>query len=190
MKIIFYILLLSVNLGFSQNFNKKDINIGLITILLKLPILKKKSIINTSKSEKILGKSNITLDYYINKHNIFQVIPVFNKNESYLEKNKTIKETLKHEQVHFDILELFARKIRQQLIMAYEEMGDIEKDVFLDIYNTEINKYLEFDKLYDIQTSNSNFNIEQEKWNKKIKIELKKLDKYSLDNYKKYFANW
>jgi len=77
---------------------------------------------------------------------------------------------LSHEQLHFDISELFARKMRK-VMNATTFTKDVKAEVKA-IYR-KINKELaEFQQVYDIETNYSR-NIEQQIfWNKKIKNAL------------------
>ena len=85
---------------------------------------------------------------------------------------------LMHEQGHFNIAELFARRLRKTLAVYkfnYRSVGkDIDK-LFL------LNKYerLQMDNLYDKETKFSQNGKGQLLWNQKIRIELAKLKKYA-----------
>ena len=89
----------------------------------------------------------------------------FEKDKSWgLVKNDWI---LKHEQGHFDIAEIFARK----LFMAISEYPFNKKTFESDldkIYNTVIAEKETFQQQYDDETDNSINKSEQEQWLKKI----------------------
>ncbi|MDY2587210.1 DUF922 domain-containing protein [Winogradskyella aquimaris] len=83
---------------------------------------------------------------------------------------------LAHEQLHFDITELYVRKFRQQLDRLVinqnikTQMGQIHQAINEALDKTQ--------KTYDEQTNHS-INIEAQKyWHRYITEELKKLEKY------------
>ncbi|MGB0896749.1 MAG: DUF922 domain-containing protein [Flavobacteriaceae bacterium] len=83
------------------------------------------------------------------------------------------KELLKHEQLHFDITELFARKFRKRLSeMNFSENVKAEiRKVYQQI--TEEKKRLQ--KLYDDETDHSKNKQAQQRWYLNIDNELQKL---------------
>lgn len=82
---------------------------------------------------------------------------------------------LKHEQLHFDIFELYARKMRKAFdSLNMKKVKDIRQyeDIY-DLYNQKCDQYNE---LYDNQVY---FNdARQEQWFKKVATELDNLKKY------------
>ena len=81
-----------------------------------------------------------------------------------------------HEQLHFDITELYARKFRQQV--AHLVVSNSIKSQLQNLHE-KINKELALaQNTYDRETDNS-VNLElQNKWNSYVKLELKKLEAY------------
>jgi hypothetical protein len=105
-----------------------------------------------------------------------KVICFFIKSRSWV---RVISKTgLIHEQRHFDIAELFARKLRKSFSgykFKYHTVGiDIDK---LFLLNKQ--ERAKMDTLYDEETDFSRNSINQARWNKKIEIELKKIKKYA-----------
>lgn len=103
---------------------------------------------------------------------------VFFRHESWKNKNWLNDEVLAHEQKHFDIVELFARKLRKaikenkfQTYSALEEM----LQVLYDKYDEEMDVYQ--DK-YDNETDGSMNGNQQRAWQKKITEEIKALEAY------------
>lgn len=94
----------------------------------------------------------------------------FQKNRSWgLVKNDWI---LKHEQGHFDIAEIFARKLNKGVSDYQFNTATFQKD--LDgIYRAVINEKEKFQQQYDDETDHSRNKPKQEEWFKKIEIELK-----------------
>lgn len=78
---------------------------------------------------------------------------------------------LEHEKLHFDIVELFARKMRREFGISNED--DIEK-----IYDCNMLILDEFQDRYDSETNHGIIDSEQNCWIEYVKDELKKLDNY------------
>ena len=100
----------------------------------------------------------------------------FYPNKSWYLKEKANPHILGHEQLHFDITELYARMFRQQLTQLIVNQNLKEQVQRLHI---AINEALdETQKRYDRQTDHS-MNIEAQKnWEVKIQTELEKFQDY------------
>jgi hypothetical protein len=100
----------------------------------------------------------------------------FEKNKSWgLVKNENI---LSHEQGHFDIAEIFARKLFKA-VSAYEfNRNTFQKDLD-DIYQSIVNEKEKYQQLYDDETNNSINKTNQELWLKKIKDGLMELSAWA-----------
>lgn len=85
---------------------------------------------------------------------------------------------LSHEQGHFDIAELFARKLRKALKEYIFNPKTIEVDYYKIFSKIKIER-AKMDALYDKETSLSRNKSRQLYWNKKIEAELKKFEKYA-----------
>jgi predicted secreted Zn-dependent protease len=85
---------------------------------------------------------------------------------------------LAHEQGHFDIAELFARKLRKAFAEYKFNHQTVSSD-FNFLFNTNQSERDKVDALYDKETNLSQNRDQQLLWNKKIKIELDKLQKYA-----------
>jgi hypothetical protein len=102
----------------------------------------------------------------------------FIKNKSWKQK-EVDAELLTHEQKHFDITEIYARKLRKKISetkftspkQAVQQIEQLSKEVF-----RESSAY---EKKYDAETKHSIIKPEQEKWNKKVEEELQHLNAYS-----------
>jgi len=77
---------------------------------------------------------------------------------------------LSHEQLHFDISELFARKMRQR-IATFSFTKKVKAEV-KTIYTDILKEMRDFQKRYDQETNFSRNVEEQIRWNNKIKIAL------------------
>jgi len=137
---------------------------------------------NLDSKEDFAALSSLELrscpSYYNSKIYNYVIISTFNRYNSISTCNNS--HLLKHEQIHFDIQEIFARKIRKR---------------FLDLKNNKSNDYLYFinfknykDSLdiyqekYDKATNYSLNSIEQKYWENIVKLKLKELESYSLEN--------
>jgi hypothetical protein len=105
-----------------------------------------------------------------------RVICFFIKSKSWV---RVISDTgLIHEQGHFDIAELFARKLRKAFAEYKFNAQSIGKDInTLFILNKQ--ERTKMDILYDRETDFSRNRKQQLLWNKKIKAELDDLKKYT-----------
>ncbi len=109
----------------------------------------------------------------------FRVTNFFLKKDSW-SKSTTSKLLLKHEKLHFDIAEVYARKIRKVIdSLKKEDVEDVE------IYELKIQRLLksrrEEDIAYDKATDHGRLFKEQTKYYEKIKKELHILRNYRLE---------
>ncbi|WP_246124846.1 DUF922 domain-containing protein [Algibacter pacificus] len=83
---------------------------------------------------------------------------------------------LGHEQLHFDITELFARKFRKEI--SELKVSNSIKVELKTLYKNNASELDKHQKRYDEETNHSE-NLEiQKQWQRYIKLELKKLSKY------------
>jgi hypothetical protein len=105
----------------------------------------------------------------------FDVQTFFDREKSW--KRAEAPELLAHEQLHFDLAELYARKIRQK-IAELQKAGVNE----LKAYNLEVQKLLsessETDMKYDIETLHGALDKKQAAWAASIKTELAQLKQF------------
>ncbi len=86
---------------------------------------------------------------------------------------------LAHEQRHFDIVELFSRKLRKLLQETkYKSHADVETkaDSLYAIIDKEMDAYQD---VYDEESDGSMDGDKQRVWNKKVAAELKALEQYN-----------
>lgn len=108
----------------------------------------------------------------------FKVFCYFKKKTSW--KRDTSFLLLSHEQLHFDITELYARKIRKAINYLNEEFIT-DLNVYMEtINNILVNQNKEGDE-YDRDTQHGIIKKQQEEWNKKISKELEDLKEYEVD---------
>lgn len=108
----------------------------------------------------------------------FYIEAIFLKSKSFFNKEYS-DYLLNHEQIHFDIVELYARKMRKRLdekdfTKVNNAVAEIKKQYEKTL--AEINK--EQDK-YDKDTQHGINSAKQQVWNESIAQQLKELEKYS-----------
>lgn len=107
-----------------------------------------------------------------------EVFTNFYPNKSWVQKDIHDKNyLLKHEQLHFDISELHARKLRKALA-EYEIGRNIRQDL-KRIYNRIESERVEMQNRFDRETSHSENKEAEMKWREFVRLELKKLEDYS-----------
>ncbi|MFI5154084.1 MAG: DUF922 domain-containing protein [Chitinophagales bacterium] len=126
-----------------------------------------------------LTSTTIKVDFgYFNETLTYHIHCRFDKSSSWGRvKNDYV---LSHEQGHFDIAEIFARKLNEALRKYRPESQNIPKDVN-KIYQDMMKKYYERQDEYDKETNFSMDKKKQEEWLKIIDDELTASDK--LSNY-------
>jgi hypothetical protein len=108
---------------------------------------------------------------------IFVVENFFVKSKSFLREESAY--VLKHEQVHFDIGEVHARKFRQRLSLKdFSKVKDIMTEV-RKIYDRTVAESNREQNTYDDFTEHGRNPARQKIWNEKVAAELKELDAYS-----------
>jgi hypothetical protein len=108
---------------------------------------------------------------------------VFFRNKSWKKTNWVNDEVLIHEQKHFDIVELFARKLRKLIqngkYTSYEHLKTVSDSLY-DVNDKEMDKYQ--DK-YDDETDASMNGDKQREWNQKISNELKEYSAWKKSSF-------
>ena len=80
--------------------------------------------------------------------------------------------------MHFDICELFGRKLYKELLSLRSR--DKLNSRIIDRLHSKLEKqYSNYQDKYDKETEHSIDRAEQRKWNKKVKEELNSMKKYS-----------
>lgn len=85
---------------------------------------------------------------------------------------------LKHEQGHFDIAEIFARKLNKKM-SEYKFNKDTFKQDLRTIYENITTEKENFQDEYDSETDHSRKKEQQEQWNKKITDLLEEYKSYA-----------
>jgi hypothetical protein len=103
----------------------------------------------------------------------FEVFNYFEKKGSWII-SKT-EDVLIHEQLHFDISEIFARKIRREL-KKLQEHNERDTDKYYQVFDKLLNELNDYQNQYDSEVY---FNVEKQKdWIDKVANELKALEAF------------
>lgn len=109
-------------------------------------------------------------------HFSYSIKAKFNRKKSWTKTNQNA-EVLLHEQKHFDLTEIYARKMRKTYSRlenpcqyTMEDLGKIYDEYFLELRHMQT--------LYDIETDHGLDKADQKIWNKKIEVQLEELSFY------------
>ncbi len=106
------------------------------------------------------------------------VFGYFEKNKSWVKSGEKTNHLLLHERKHFDLCEVYRRK----LIKKLEAKKSYDYDTFSDevgkMFNENFEAYTKEQERYDEETHHSQKKEDQIKWNKFITKELLRLKKY------------
>ncbi|WP_439479140.1 DUF922 domain-containing protein [Chryseobacterium aquaticum] len=102
---------------------------------------------------------------------------IFNEDKSWKDDTRITDYVLNHEQKHFDIAEIYARKIRKEIISKIKTSGNYDR-YFQTIYNRILKDYRNFQALYDGVTEHGMNKEKQSEYNAIISNELEQLKDY------------
>jgi hypothetical protein len=110
----------------------------------------------------------------------YDVYVLFNREKSWSRDQSA--QLLEHEQLHFDLAEVFARKIRKKIQeLEDQHISDIKA------YNKAIRRLLEesneADRQYDMETLHGALDKKQEVWRKKVGDDLLSLKAYKKEKH-------
>ncbi len=173
---IYLILTLLTLTGFSQNKTKMLQD----TLIWSSDYELSKSDFQAKAKKGYAGMALTFIYLYTKEENgdiVFVVEAVLSKSKSFLSGDSDYE--FKHEKGHFDLCEVYARKLRQKIIKKnFLKVKNIRKEI-TDMYK-QINEDLKDEQeKYDTQTEHSMNMAQQKKWIDKIATELKELDEYS-----------
>jgi len=110
-----------------------------------------------------------------NKKFHFNVICYFEKKKSWVKKDKNTDYLLNHEQVHFDITEVFARRLKKELGERTFTTANVKREVSA-IYNRIMKEWTAEENLYDKETKHSKIKEKQKEWNLKVANQLEETE--------------
>lgn len=108
---------------------------------------------------------------------------VFFCRRSWKKKEWISESILMHEQKHFDIVELYARKLRKNIAGLKCSSVDVLKtraDSLYAVYDKEMDRYQD---QYDEETDGSMNGDKQREWNRKIAEEIALLDMFEQNTF-------
>ncbi|MEQ9009581.1 MAG: hypothetical protein RLP12_17000 [Ekhidna sp.] len=100
---------------------------------------------------------------------------VFYRNTSWT--TDTTDLLLSHEQVHFHLIELSARRFRKRYLEEYRNC--MNEDDLNDLFDLSFKEFTDNSSLYDAQTNYGTVVINQKLWNEKVKTKLDSLKDYT-----------
>lgn len=103
-------------------------------------------------------KDKVELDFKVETH--------FYPDKSWYKATTANPIVLSHEQLHFDISEVFARKLRQ--ILAETKFTNNAKSEVKEIYRNVLRELNDYQNQYDDETNFSRDTVQQLIWNKRI----------------------
>jgi len=106
----------------------------------------------------------------------YDVRLVFKKYQSWAK--DTSLNLLAHEQLHFDIAELFARRLRKKINEISKVVPSPSHQLFFEEIEKIYNQNFEMQRKYDVETAHGIIKEEQAKWEERIKNELTNLKSY------------
>ncbi len=115
------------------------------------------------REDNIQGYENLTVIAKFYKDKSWSVVKTY--------------ELLSHEQLHFDIAELYARKIRKKF-SGLKEKGEQKFSSYATAYEVLWQKCREYQKTYDYNTKNGILIARNKWWINKVNEELTELNKY------------
>ena len=107
---------------------------------------------------------------------IYKIKSYFEKKHSWVKLAGRNDHTLEHEQIHFDITELYARKLRKALSERSFNCG--EEAAFEKFVNDFLKGWQQMQEQYDIETGYSNRHTQQHQWIDRVRQELKEYEAF------------
>ena len=124
-----------------------------------------------------LTSSNINIEFGYNEEGFQYTIKCsFDKNRSWVRIKNT--DVLAHEQGHFDIAEIYARKLNR-MMKAYHFNAKTAGTDLNQLYENAMKQHRQTQIQYDQETDYSRNKPKQEEWLKKIDSDLKSLELFA-----------
>ena len=112
----------------------------------------------------------------------FNVYTFFDNQQSWVREGSGSQQLLQHEQLHFDIAELFARKLRKQFAI-YSFRSENYKEELNLLFEASLDSCNVVQTQYDLDTEHGLNQKKQQDWQQKIDQELMQLNKFVLVNH-------
>ena len=140
---------------------------------------------NVYTNKEHLSASTVTIDANCDCDQgmyLWKAEALFSKSRSWVKNGKSTDYVLQHEQNHFNLTEIYARKIRKECVLYSNPCANLEK--LKSIIDGLKEKYDKEQLRYDLETKHGGNKTAQKKWEDDIKKQLKELDAYKKDkNY-------
>lgn len=142
-----------------------------------------KSKVNNQRGTNVVAYTNCGWIYsYVKSSNPkapikIEISTVFNEDKSWKDVKRINDYVLLHEQKHFDVAELYSRKLRKEIAENIKTSSDFDRK-FKSIYNRILKEYQDFQRQYDGETKNGILEDKQSEYNRIIAE--------GLENYKSY----
>lgn len=107
----------------------------------------------------------------------YKAIATFNIDSSFHFPSKVDNDVLRHEQFHFNIAELYARKMRQEL--SFKSM--VSNNIATEIFNRLFKQYLDFQENYEKETELGLNTEVQLQWENNVQKLLEELQTFKLE---------
>lgn len=134
--------------------------------------------VKTSRNEAMTD-SGMTIGLECDGSNTkVEVKSFFNPTKSWT-KDKESAWLLAHEQLHFDITELFVRKLRQRLARFGTDCQELNRHIEA-FYNENYREFVAYQERYDRETKHSTDEEAQKRWQLKVAQELALLREFAL----------
>ncbi len=112
----------------------------------------------------------------------FEVTCDFPKYKSWVKPGKANPKLLKHEQLHFDIAEIHARKLRKELQATHITLQNLERKAD-ELYQSNWDKLNSMQNAYDRETDHSIIVVKQKEWEERVAVLLKELEDYKDETF-------
>lgn len=99
------------------------------------------------------------------------VFNTFDKQKSWVRPGQDITSVLEHEQGHWDLCELYTRKIQARFNAAHITGGSLKREVSR-IYDSGMQEYVERQEQYERETAHGTIASEQKRWTEMLSREL------------------
>jgi len=128
-----------------------------------------------SKADAATSVAILAKPYISGKKINYTVYALFNQNKSWA--RNTNDRLLEHEKLHFDIAELYARKIRKK-VAQLQKSNETEIGTYKKAVHQLLEESNQADLKYDLETLHGALKQKQEKWAAQLEKELVELEEF------------
>ena len=106
------------------------------------------------------------------------VFNAFETQKSWVRAGQSKPDVLRHEQGHFDICELFTRRLRERFSKATLTISNLH-EVAENVYRTTQQEYIAYQNEYERQTAHGTITEEQDTWTARLAHELSDTEQWT-----------